>query len=313
MLLTDEILEPLYFAALRRIDIERLERNLARLLKSYAKDLNIEAITDLERTAVKFAITHAQSVACHLCTSLDPRRNTRYMEMHLLSAQVPQNEERIEQYLRQIAKSGTRGDVPDTTKASQDVAVEPGDEHSDDSGSDEADRPDLSNLSKVEAFMTKSKAFARLRENFRTFVAPVSEDKDQERVNRELAREHLAIISNSDDSRETTENKEQEPVDQKLTEDHVEPVSNSDDSKETTDTNSTSTDSSETQMSKISIAFEESIKAPWYNRCCDLLKGVISLAAEFLEVREKPLRHGMERVRWICVCLLTGMTIEPNR
>lgn len=109
------------------------------------------------------------------------------MEMHLLSAQVPQNEERIEQYLRHIVKSGARGDVLDTTKVSQDVAVEPEDERSDDSGSDEADRPDLSNLSKVEAFMTKSRAFARLRVNFLTFHAPVSEDKDQERVNRELA------------------------------------------------------------------------------------------------------------------------------
>ena len=89
MLLTDEVLEPLYVAALHRSDMENLERNLARLLRSYAKDLRVEAITDLERTAVKFARRYAQSVAYHLCKSLDPSKNLRYVEMHLLSAQDP--------------------------------------------------------------------------------------------------------------------------------------------------------------------------------------------------------------------------------
>lgn len=54
VLLTDEVLEPLYVAALHRIDIENSERNLARLLRSYAKDLHVEAITNWQRTAVKF-------------------------------------------------------------------------------------------------------------------------------------------------------------------------------------------------------------------------------------------------------------------
>lgn len=312
VLLTDEILGPLYVVALHRIDIERLERNLARLLTSYAKDLRVEATTDLERIAVKFARRYAQSVASHLCTSLNPSRNARYMEMQQLSAHVVQNEESIEHFLQQVVESGTRDHFSHTTQAFHDTTLETKNEHSDDSESDAENCQNLSNLSNVKAFMTESKAFAGLRENFRTFVTPVSGDRDQKRVDQELAEKHPESVPTSDDSKEISENREQEDVDQELVGDHLQSAPNSDDSKETTDTNSTTTDSSETQTSHIDIAFEESIKAPWYNRSCDILKEVVSLTAEFLKVREKPLRYGMERVRWTCVRLLTGMTTRPD-
>ena len=270
------------------------------------EDLSVEATTDLERIAVKFARRHAQSIASHLCTSLDQSRNARYMEMHLHTAQVSQNEERIEQFLQQVANSGARSDVPEVE------IFEPKDEHSDDGGSDEANRPGLSNLSNVKAFMTESKAFAGLREKFRAFVAPVSEE-DHEPMDRELTKEHLEPVARSDDFKETTETREQHLVDQELTRESLEPVRNSDDSRETTETSSTTTDSSETQTSNVSIAFKEPINAPWYSRDCDLLKKMVSLAAEFLGVRETPLGYGMERVRWTCVILLTGTSIRPDR
>ena len=220
VLLTDEVLEPLYVAALHRINIEKLERNLARLLRSYTKDLRVEAITDWQRTAVKFARRYAQSVTYHLCKSLDPSKNLRYVEMHPLSAQDPRNKENIEQDLRQVADYSTHGDVSYATKAFPGSPVKPTLEHLDDSGSDEADRPGLSNFIHVENFITMSKAFARFRENFRAFVAPVTEDKDLGRPKGELAGERLATVSISDYSNEATENGEEKHLYQDLTEDY---------------------------------------------------------------------------------------------
>lgn len=175
VLLTDEVLEPLYVAALHRIDIENLERNLARLLRSYAEDLHVEAITNWQRTAVEFTRRYAHSVVYHLCKTLGPSKNLRYVEMHLLSAQDPQNKENIEQYLQQVADYSTHGIVPYATGSPVKSTVE----HQDDSGSDEAERPGLSHLIHVKNFMTMSKAFARFIENFRVFLVRVSEDKDQ--------------------------------------------------------------------------------------------------------------------------------------
>ena len=339
LLLTDEVLKPLYIVAQHRIGIERLERNIARLLRSYAKDLHVEATTELERTAVRFARRYAQPVAYHLCTHLDPSRNTRYLEMRLLSPEVPHNEERIEQYLEQIAKFDTRGDdtsghIFDATNIVGD-AVKPTHEHSDDSGSDEAERPGLSNLRYVEIFMTRSQAFAKLRENFRSFIAPVSEDIDEDEVNRETAGGQLATIPNSGGFKETTENQEEEVVTQELTGDDLQTIpydddhkittesregcadeeltevrfkrlTNFDDLKDPTDINSTTTESSETQIPNIDLEPEESTKRPWYNRSCETLKEMMSLGAEFLGVRERPLKNGVTRVRWTCVSVLTG-------
>ena len=327
VLLTDEIMAPLYVTALHRIDIEKLERNLARLLKSYANDLRGEATTGLERTAVKFARRYAQSVASHVCESLDPSGSSRYLKMHLLPEQAIRKEENIERYLQQVAKSNTHSDVPGTPKALQDIPVKTTYVHSDDSESDEADRPGISNLKYVENFMTKSQAYAKLKENFRAFAAPVYEPKHQGRPNRVLEEEHLALASSSDDSggatknreeqhndhgltkkevdnesnsddfRKTMENREEIYVDQDLTEDYIEPIASSDGSNDRTDTNSTTTDSSESQKLNVSIASEEFIKAPWYNLSFKALKGVILLIAEFLGVWEKPLENGFVRVR----------------
>ena len=342
VLLTDEIMAPLYVTALHRMDIEKLERNLARLLKSYANDLRGEATTELERTAVKFARRYAQSVASLVCESLDPSGSSRYFKMHLLPAQAIRKEN-IERYLQQVAKLSTHSDVPDTPKALQDIPVKPTNVHSDDSESDEADRPGISNLKYVENFMTKSQAYAKLKENFRAFAAPVYEPKHQGRPNRVLEEEHLALASssvdfggatknrdeqhndhgltkkqvdnesNSDDFRKTMENREEIYMDQDLTEDYIEPIASSDGSNDRTDTNSTTTDSSESQKLNVSVASEEFIKAPWYDLSFKALKGVILLIAEFLGVWEKPLENGLVRVRWTCVCLRAGTTVRRHR
>ena len=310
-LLTDEIMAPLYITVLHRIDVGKLERNLVRLLKSYANDLRGEATTELERTAAKFARRYAQSVASHVCESLDPSRNSRYLTMRLLSEQALRNKEDIEQYLQQVAKSDTHSDFPDTPKALQDNTVKLAYMHSDDSESDESDRPGLPNLKYVENFMTKSQAYAKLRENFQAFAAPVYELRHQGRANRELEGEHPALASSSDNTGRATENREETYVDQVLTEDHVEPVSSSDGSNDTTDTHSTTSDSTESQKTNISIASdsEDSSKAPWYDRSFKISQGVISLIAEFLGLWEKPVENGFVRVRWTCVCLRARTTV----
>ena len=91
--------------------------------------------------------------------------------------------------------------------------------------------------------MPMSKAFARFRENFRAFLVRVSEDKVQERPKRDLAGEHFATVSNSDDSKEPTKNRVEKYLDQELTEDYIDPTPNSDDSKETSDSTSNTTES----------------------------------------------------------------------
>lgn len=336
VLLTDEVMAPLYVAALHKIEIEKLERNLVRLLKSYARDLRLEAATELEHIAVKFARRYAQSIGNHLCESLDTSRKPRYLKLHLLSQQAPRNEQDIEQYRQQIAKANINSNVEDAIKVPEDITMKLTYAHSDDSGSDEVDHPGLSNFRFVKNFMTKSQAYSRLRENLQAFVEPVSEPKDQERVDRQssgkqlpivlssddsekvkeirgeelvdqdLMRESLKIISNSNNLRKTANGREKISVDQDLKQDHI---SASDDFRDNTETDSTTTDSSESQKSIFSVTSEYPSDHSWFVRKYTIMKRIISLAAEFLGVWEKPLKNGFERVRWTCVCSHATMIV----
>ena len=309
VLFADETLKPLYVTALQRIDLQRLERNLARLLKSYAKDLRAEATTVLERTAVKFARSHAQSIAFHLCTSIDPSWNARYMEMHLLSTQAPRQEGRIEQYLRQLANSGNPGVASNTTEAPPDNEVDPNDESSDDSGLDEANRPDLSNLNEVKAFMTKSNAFAGLKESFRNFVAPAAEDKGREQVNRELEEERPAIVSSSDDSispisssdpstpRTSASPDTSRRENQNVSEVIRLPFVAKEPSLHSARPTATSSNYALVIISNISQVFLNSLMLHAYNYIQDRAFGIIQYFSPF----EAPLLEHSVRLRWTCV------------
>ena len=197
LLVADETLKPLFATAVQRIRFERLERNLVRLFESYAKDLRAEATTVLERTAVEFARkctrSVAKSVTNHLRRNIDPSWDARNMEMHLLSAQAPRHEDRVEQYLRQITNFDYPGVSSDTKEAPHDNQVKPNYAVLDDSGSDEADRLDLPILTtELKAFMTNSNAFAGLKENFRNFVKPIAVVP--------ISHEHTSKISSSEPS-----------------------------------------------------------------------------------------------------------------
>jgi hypothetical protein len=68
----DEVLQPLLHQAAEKILLDRLERNLRRLLKAFSKHLLEESTSNIERCAARFVRTQARKSAYLICNELDP-------------------------------------------------------------------------------------------------------------------------------------------------------------------------------------------------------------------------------------------------
>lgn len=77
LIFEDDILQPLCFAAVDTMPLERFERQLRRSLKLFAVDLSKEAISDRERKAAKFVRVRARNTAHLVCDELDAASKIR--------------------------------------------------------------------------------------------------------------------------------------------------------------------------------------------------------------------------------------------
>jgi hypothetical protein len=68
----DTALQSSCIEAVEKIPLERLERNLRRLLRVFSKDLEEEAATPKEKQVAKYVGTQARRSAYLICTELDP-------------------------------------------------------------------------------------------------------------------------------------------------------------------------------------------------------------------------------------------------
>ena len=74
VLMTDEVLEPLYLTAIKheKIGGERFERNLRRLLKQHSHNLKAEVVHEVQRMAAQLVQSRARFIANTISSKHDP-------------------------------------------------------------------------------------------------------------------------------------------------------------------------------------------------------------------------------------------------
>jgi hypothetical protein len=137
VLFGDETLRELYHEALSRVTVERLERNLRRLLKLFAVELRKEAETPGQRAAAGFVRNRARNSAHIICNKLG--RGKFVVEQKWLNPTTELNA------LGEISDNSSDSDCPDDDPAA---------------------------LGQLERFIVTARAFESLRSNLRLFIYP---------------------------------------------------------------------------------------------------------------------------------------------
>ena len=142
VLFGDATLRELYHEALSRVTVERLERNLRRLLKLFAIELRKEAETPEQRAAAGFVRNRARNSAHIICNKLG--RGKFVVELKSLNPTI------------------------ELTLPTQDALGEISDNNSNSDSPDD----DPAELGQLERFIVTARAFESLRSNLRLFIYP---------------------------------------------------------------------------------------------------------------------------------------------
>jgi hypothetical protein len=152
----------------RKMEAERFERNLRRLLKDFAVNLRIEAKSALEKGATKLVHNYRAYVTRLLHEKLaEPDQNRWAEAFHKLKDQDMRNLrklrlERWERFLSDMVEPIVRVDGEDL------------DNESDNGSGFSDDEQDLPNLEKVKDFMVSSEAFLVFTKSLHDFVNSVA-------------------------------------------------------------------------------------------------------------------------------------------
>lgn len=274
LLLKDEIMEPFYKKALEKVKTERFERNFSRLLNAFAVDLRAEANTVRELSAVQFVRIRAKHVASCMGKQLDSLRGEAVQSMHELILESPEREEKVEMYLQRRFPATDLADTVGSHEIEYQDVQEPNRE-SDSEGSEmeAAQQSRLRNLEEVKTFILTSFAMTTLRENFRQFVSQ-GQSKTQK-----LAQSAVYL---------------QKPPTPESSKHNVTSLEETDtDSVETFEDDEGDLGGQEGNMNFHSLS----------RSVLSILRGLKAMA-EFLELKEKPLKQGFRRLRWTCVSLI---------
>ena len=167
LLLEDQA--PLLSTAFDRIETDRLERNITRLLKLYAFDLRKEARDDIEKEAVQLIRLRARYIAYRIRQCYDKSASGNTDGFGRLSDLGSGKRALLESYI-----SGKTNQNWETSLSEPYVD---GDNDRDASDSDtsseaESDHPEPSDLDRVKIFMLDSAAYHKFRQNLRDFILP---------------------------------------------------------------------------------------------------------------------------------------------
>jgi hypothetical protein len=138
LLLENPILRPMYQEALAKVTLERLERNLRRMLKLFAFDLRKEAENPKQKNAARFVRSRARNSAHIICRSLN--------------SEMPQP---------------TASSLP-VINITQEIV----EDASDNSSESDTQKVEPQDLRELEAFIVTSSAFEALTLNLRLFIYP---------------------------------------------------------------------------------------------------------------------------------------------
>jgi hypothetical protein len=160
VLFGDETLRELYHEALSRVTVERLERNLRRLLKLFAVELRKEAETPEQRAAAGFIGNRARNSAHIICNKLG--RGKFVVELKSLNPTI------------------------EPTLATQDAG-----EISDDSSDSDSPDDDPAELGQLERFIVTARAFESLRSNLRLFIYTAEAGRMNNKAGHESSAENI--------------------------------------------------------------------------------------------------------------------------
>jgi len=273
LLLKDDSMKFLYDKALEKVGTDRFERNFLMLLNVFAVHLRVEANTVLELSGVHFVRTRAKWVASCMGKQLDPRRVEAVERMHKLILESSEREEKVETYLqRRILTTDLAENLGPCEIDHQDIqepTLESGHEGSE---TEAAEQPWLRDLEEVKTFILTSSAMATLRENFCQFVSQG-----------QWIIQKLAPSAAS----------HQGPP----------PESFKCNAMSSIETDSDSLNSLKNDEGDLGGQEEDRISRSIPAFVVSILRGC-RMIAEFLELKEKPLRQGFRRLRWTCVSFI---------
>lgn len=270
LFLEDELLKPLYAKAMEKVKTDRLEKNFGRLLKTFAMDLQREANGVLEASAARFLKARAKYTAYCMAKHLDPSRKADSKMIHELIIESHARQEKVELYLqRQVqhvnseeAPSLNEAKYPDTMSYKSESGLYAGKAQS-----ELLDRSHMKDFNDVKVFLSTSTALVNLRASLRQLL--FQEQGGNQKPAQPTNPVHLPLDSS--------------------VKPNMGPLI-------LTDTESE--ESNEGEIMEPAIPAEVH---PFFAPFRMLLRG-FKMAAEFLELLEKPLDSRFRRIRWTCVC-----------
>ena len=295
LLLQDEDLKPLYEKALERMEIKKFKRNLTKLLGIFGIDLLKEAGSDPQKSAAQFVKERAKYVTSCIGKYYTLGKDEASEHMDVLIQQASQREGVVEEYLQQQVMYNTSTDAFAAHSESKDVRRSEEEPEFDESQPDIGDRPQLPNLDGVKNFILDSFAISNLRKNLRHFVFGESDNYHVKDVSAYPPVE-ASMLDNSDeitrlqdsDWEDLTESDEASMFDNN---DEITRLEDSD-LEELMESDEATVIQLESMPKQAAFGTDIQLRS---------ILPVIKWFAEFLELREKPLKPGYRRIRWKCV------------
>ena len=269
LLLEDDGLEPLYDKALEQMEINEFQKNLTKLLGTFAVDLLKEAGNGMQRSAAQLVRECAKYVTSCICKHYTLGKDEASEHMNALKMQASQREEVLEGYSEQQIIFNTFAIDSSAASETKDVGQSGKEPDFDESQPALEDRSQLRNLDGVKSFILDSSAMSNLRENLQSFVFG---EPDRGQVREPIAYPpfEASIADNSDEIARL----EDSDLDESMVSD---------------------------EATVIQLNPPPKQAAPAADSLLRSILPIIKFFAEFLELREKPLRPGYRRIRWTCV------------
>ncbi|CEL09204.1 hypothetical protein ASPCAL12343 [Aspergillus calidoustus] len=162
LLLTDNELQNLWPTAISKVGPDRFQRNFTRILRKFGRNLEGEALNEIQCQAAHFVRLSAQQTAAQLCNLLKQDRSNLPIEQSLNASRTA----RVNAWLQSQKVGHTKRQVEgllevDVTGSSTD---------SDADGSEEFEPASLSSIDDVKLFLLSANAFLLLREEFKKWL-----------------------------------------------------------------------------------------------------------------------------------------------
>lgn len=162
ILLNDNELKILYPTAISKVGPDRFQRNFTRILKKFGRNLEGEALNEIQRQAAQFVRSSAQQTAARMRQFLSQDGSKLGVEQSSDASKTAQ----VNAWLESQKVGHTKRQIEDYLEA--DVNQPFTDSDSDES--EDLERASLSSIDEVKLFLLSTNAFLDLREDFENWI-----------------------------------------------------------------------------------------------------------------------------------------------